>query len=70
MQVAITGCGTLERGTIITREKFFLIYPELQPFESQITLLPEAPIQSSQKCNTNQVLKHNIYTKNFIVIQN
>jgi len=39
MQVAITGCGTLEKGKLVSRADFFAIYPELEPHEEQIELL-------------------------------
>jgi hypothetical protein len=43
MQVAITGCGTLEKGELISEADFFSIYPELSEYQGKITLLGEAP---------------------------
>ena len=63
LKIAITGCGSLERGNLIDTNKFFEIYPELLPWSKQITLLPESPIWSFSPL-------HNIYTKHFLVIQN
>lgn len=42
-RVAITGCGTLEKGELISAERFFSIYPELRKFNKNIDLLPESP---------------------------
>jgi hypothetical protein len=41
MQVAITGCGTLEKGKLISKADFFSIYPELVAYQGKIELLPE-----------------------------
>jgi threonylcarbamoyladenosine tRNA methylthiotransferase MtaB len=67
MQVAITGCGTLERGTLIAESAFFSLYPELVPYKENIELLPEKtpPLGLSPAAHQN-----NVYTKHFVLIQN
>jgi MiaB/RimO family radical SAM methylthiotransferase len=86
MKVAITGCGTLEQGKLITEDSFFTIYPELRAYQEKIELLAEAPTPTTPiVSNTEEHTgKHNLkkssvispkssvilYTKHFIVIQN
>ncbi|MDR2541425.1 MAG: hypothetical protein LBD11_06835 [Candidatus Peribacteria bacterium] len=48
MKIAITGCGTLEKGKLISESDFFSIYPELIPYKENIELLGEAP--TSRHC--------------------
>ncbi|MDR0649990.1 MAG: hypothetical protein LBG59_00860 [Candidatus Peribacteria bacterium] len=43
MNVAITGCGTLNKGKLISETDFFSVYPELAAYYQQIELLGEAP---------------------------
>jgi hypothetical protein len=43
MKVAITGCGTLNKGKLISEADFFSVYPELLPYKEHIALLGEAP---------------------------
>ena len=62
----ITGCGTLQRGEVISPELFYNLYPEFLPFSDSITLLWEHPKDTSSFTTT----KENVYTKKFIVIQN
>jgi tRNA A37 methylthiotransferase MiaB len=38
-QVHITGCGTLDKGVLISHKKFFEIYPELLPYQNKLQLL-------------------------------
>jgi tRNA A37 methylthiotransferase MiaB len=78
MQVAITGCGTLEQGNLILESAFFSLYPELLPYQKQLTLLGETVPLKPQQLKTPQPAKttpitniaNNLYTKHFIVIQN
>jgi tRNA A37 methylthiotransferase MiaB len=64
MQVAITGCGTLEKGALISESDFFSVYPELLGYREQIRLLGESP----KKTATAETQP--MWTKNFVVIQN
>ncbi|MDR2415070.1 MAG: radical SAM protein [Candidatus Peribacteria bacterium] len=75
MNVAITGCGTLNKGKLISETEFFSIYPELKAYRGNIELLGEIPK------STENAIQHNLgqsswlsigglYTKHFIVIQN
>ncbi|MDD3868466.1 MAG: radical SAM protein [Candidatus Absconditabacteria bacterium] len=64
-RVAITGCGTLEKGELISAERFFSIYPELRKFNKNIDLLPESPTKLGKGGTFTP-----LYTKNFVVIQN
>ncbi|MDR0860676.1 MAG: hypothetical protein LBO09_07020 [Candidatus Peribacteria bacterium] len=43
MHIAITGCGTLEKGKLISEADFFSIYPELLAYQGKIELLGEGP---------------------------
>lgn len=70
MNVNITGCWTLEKGTLISNEKFFTIYPELLPYQDKLQLLWEAPKTDSSYESMQKNKTTNIYTKNFVVIQN
>jgi tRNA A37 methylthiotransferase MiaB len=81
MKVAITGCGTLEKGKLISEAAFFSIYPELQAYQANIALLGEAPKIPNETITTvenrtsqqGQQLINKIsplYTKHFVLIQN
>jgi threonylcarbamoyladenosine tRNA methylthiotransferase MtaB len=69
MQVAITGCGTLKKGELISRESFFDLYPELKKYEIKIELLGESPQHTPSFAEIEKV-QESLYTKHFIVIQN
>ncbi|GHV27812.1 hypothetical protein FACS1894176_10030 [Bacteroidia bacterium] len=71
MKIAITGCGTLEKGKLISETEFFSIYPELLPYQGNIQLLGEAP--TPQTTESSEILKKSskiLYTKHFLMIQN
>ena len=66
----LTGCGTLKKGNKIQTEKFYGLYPDLRSFSDAITLLPESP-EESVECRVQSVeWRKNVYTKEFVVIQN
>jgi hypothetical protein len=52
MKVAITGCGTLEKGKLIAEADFYALYPELREYRERVILLGEAP--SSSKIVNNE----------------
>ena len=56
----------------MNEEKFYSIYPQLAEFSENITLLSEEPDRDdTREIKTHQFKENaNIYTKNFIVIQN
>ena len=64
--VYLTGCGVLDRGALITAEKFYSIYPDLLAYKDQLILLPEAPETSS----ISAITKAPLTTKEFVLIQN
>jgi tRNA A37 methylthiotransferase MiaB len=53
-------------------DKFYSIYPQLAKYRDQITLLSEEPDRDDTRETKTHKFKENanIYTKNFIVIQN
>lgn len=65
----LTGCGTLKRWNKIQTEKFYGLYPDLRAFSDHITLLGEHPTNEEWGMR-NEGWRKNIYTKEFIVIQN
>ncbi len=73
--IYITWCGVFDRWKLIAQDKFYSIYPELKPFQNQISLLSEEPEQWSNETMkqwNNETFKssNNLYTKKFILIQN
>ncbi|MDR3168680.1 MAG: radical SAM protein [Candidatus Peribacteria bacterium] len=72
MNVAITGCGTLDKGKLLAETEFFAIYPELLPYQSKIKLLGEAPQLTDAPSSTEKEpsIKSSLYTKHFLMIQN
>jgi tRNA A37 methylthiotransferase MiaB len=64
-RVYLTGCGVFENGSLMKRDKFFSLYPSLKQFSDKIVLLPE-----DTSIGLDKVLKNQIYTKYFLIIQN
>ena len=75
MSIAITGCGTLQKGKLIERTDFFSLYPELNTYQDKIELLGESPHGEGNKFaeeerNNYENSISQLYTKHFLVIQN
>lgn len=68
--VYLTGCGVLDRGKLITDDKFYGIYPELLPYKDQLILLPEAPEKQSDSVVPAITKVPPLTTKKFVLIQN
>ena len=70
--VYLTWCAVFDEWKKMDEEKFYSIYPQLAEFLSNITLLSEEPDRDdTREIKTHQFKENaNIYTKNFIVIQN
>lgn len=75
----LTGCGAFEKGEAMDYAQFFELYPSLQMWKEQITLLGEDPAMQTDlawvgtyELNTDSpdgAHKKRLYTKKFIVIQ-
>jgi len=70
--VYLTWCAVFDEWKKMDEEKFYSIYPQLAEFRKNITLLSEEPERDdTREIKTHQFKENaNIYTKNFIVIQN
>lgn len=70
--VYLTWCAVFDEWKKMDEEKFYSIYPDLSGHRNHITLLSEEPErEDTRETKTHQFKKDaNIYTKNFIVIQN
>lgn len=70
--IYLTWCAVFDEWKKMDEEKFYSIYPQLAEFSSNITLLSEEPDRDdTREIKTHQFKENaNIYTKNFIVIQN
>ena len=70
--VYLTWCAVFDEWKKMDEEKFYSIYPQLLEFRENITLLSEEPDRDdTRKIKTHEFKENaNIYTKNFIVIQN
>ena len=70
--VYLTWCAVFDEWKKMDDEKFYSIYPQLVEYRDKITLLSEEPERDdTREIKTHQFKeKANIYTKNFIVIQN
>ena len=70
--VYLTWCAVFDEWKKMDGEKFYSIYPQLAEYRDQITLLSEEPERDdTREIKTHQFKENaNIYTKNFIVIQN
>ena len=70
--VYLTWCAVFDEWKKVDEEKFYSIYPQLAEFSENITLLSEEPDRDDTRETKTHKFKENanIYTKNFIVIQN
>ena len=70
--VYLTWCAVFDEWKKMDEEKFYSIYPQLAEYRDNITLLSEEPNRDdTREIKTHQFKENaNIYTKNFIVIQN
>ena len=70
--VYLTWCAVFDEWKKMDDEKFYSIYPQLAEYRDKITLLSEEPERDdTREIKTHQFKENaNIYTKNFIVIQN
>ena len=70
--VYLTWCAVFDEWKKMDDDKFYSIYPQLAEYRDQITLLSEEPERDdTREIKTHQFKENaNIYTKNFIVIQN
>lgn len=70
--VYLTWCAVFDEWKKMDDDKFYSIYPQLAEFSSNITLLSEEPDRDDTRETKTHKFKENanIYTKNFIVIQN
>ena len=70
--VYLTWCAVFDEWKKMDDDKFYSIYPQLVKYRDQITLLSEEPERDdTREIKTHQFKENaNIYTKNFIVIQN
>jgi tRNA A37 methylthiotransferase MiaB len=46
-KIFISGCGAFKNGK--AQDNFFILYPDLSPFQDKIEVLDEAPIEDKQK---------------------
>jgi len=70
--VYLTWCAVFDEWKKMDDDKFYSIYPQLAEYSENITLLSEEPDRDdTREIKTHQFKENaNIYTKNFIVIQN
>ena len=70
-QILIAGCGSITKGKATERSAFFTYYPELQPYEEQISLLAEDPLEEeSELAFSFKMPNQKLRTKNYVIIQN
>ncbi|PZM85763.1 MAG: hypothetical protein DLD55_06065 [candidate division SR1 bacterium] len=70
-QILIAGCGSITKGKATERSAFFTYYPELQPYQEQITLLAEDPLEEeSELAFSFKMPGQKLWTKNYVIIQN
>ena len=70
--IYLTWCAVFDGGKKMDDDKFYSIYPQLAEYRNNITLLSEEPDRDDTRETKTHKFKENanIYTKNFIVIQN
>lgn len=70
--VYLTWCAVFDEWKKMDDDKFYSIYPQLAEYRDNITLLSEEPDRDDTRETKTHKFKENanIYTKNFIVIQN
>lgn len=70
--IYLTWCAVFDEWKKMDDDKFYSIYPQLAKYRDQITLLSEEPDRDDTRETKTHKFKEtaNIYTKNFIVIQN
>ena len=70
--VYLTWCAVFDEWKKMDDDKFYSIYPQLTEYRDNITLLSEEPDRDDTRETKTHKFKENanIYTKNFIVIQN
>lgn len=70
--VYLTWCAVFDEWKKMDEEKFYSIYPQLAEYSENVTLLSEEPDRDDTRETKTHKFKENanIYTKNFIVIQN
>ena len=70
--VYLTWCAVFDEWKKMDDDKFYSIYPQLAEYRDNITLLSEEPERDDTRETKTHKFKENanIYTKNFIVIQN
>lgn len=69
--ILIAGCGSITKGKATERSAFFTYYPELQPYEEQISLLAEDPLEEeSELAFSFKMPNQKLRTKNYVIIQN
>lgn len=70
--IYLTWCAVFDEWKKMEEDKFYSIYPQLVEYRDQITLLSEEPDRDDTRETKTHKFKENanIYTKNFIVIQN
>ena len=70
-QILIAGCGSITKGKATERSAFFAYYPELAPYQEQITLLAEDPLEEeSELAFSFKMPNQKLRTKNYVIIQN
>ena len=69
--ILIAGCGSITKGKATERSAFFAYYPELAPYQEQITLLAEDPLEEeSELAFSFKMPNQKLRTKNYVIIQN
>ncbi len=70
-QILIAGCGSITKGKATERSAFFAYYPELAPYQEQIMLLAEDPLEEeSELAFSFKMPNQKLRTKNYVIIQN
>ena len=69
-RIFIAGCWSITWWKATERKDFFNYYPDLKPYESQITLLPEDPLEGTELGFSFKMPWQKLWTKNYVIIQN
>ena len=69
-RIFIAWCWSITWWKATKREDFFNFYPDLKPYDSQITLLPEDPLEETELGFSFKMPWQKLWTKNYVIIQN
>ena len=69
-RIFIAWCWSITWWKATKREDFFNFYPDLKPYDSQITLLPEDPLEDTELGFSFKMPWQKLWTKNYVIIQN